>query len=215
MLALYGGSFDPPHVGHAKAIVAAANEINIEKVDFLPCARSPLKERTGASDEQRLAMLQSMCKTFNDSQTSVVLGVNTTELSLPSPSYTMNTLRVLRKQFGQSIPLIFFLGEDSLYTLHKWKDWRNLCDLCHLAVLRRESRSTGINSELPSWLDSKLKDDKHLLHTLPNGIVYMCDTPLVTISSTEIRTELTKNTDEPANWLTPDVFDYIKKHHIY
>ena len=215
MLALYGGSFDPPHLGHAKALVAAANEVNIEKVDFLPCARSPLKQQTGASDTQRLAMLDALCEVFNDSQSGVLLGVNTTELSLPSPSYTVNTLNVLRSQFGQSIPLVFFLGEDSLYTLHKWKDWRNLCDLCHLVVLRRESKPKEVNIELTTWLDSKFSDDKRLLHALPNGIVYLCNTPLVTISSTEIRTELARNTDEPANWLTPDVFDYIKKHHIY
>ena len=215
MLALFGGSFDPPQLGHIKSVVYAASEIGIQQVNLLPCARSPLKKATGANDEQRMSMLLLFCEAWNKEPSRVKLVVDETELALAPPSYTVDTLRLIRASTPAPQPLIFFLGEDSLYTLNKWKEWTALSDFCHLVVMRRQIENIQIDTELADWIDSRITDETAHLRTRPCGLIYLCKSPLVTISSTELRAKLAVNSKDVSEWMPEYIVQYIKTQHLY
>ncbi|MBO1255408.1 nicotinate-nucleotide adenylyltransferase [Alteromonas sp. 5E99-2] len=215
MLGFYGGSFDPPHIGHSQCVVNAAKEINLNSVALLPCAQSPLKALTATPQQHRLAMLNLVCDDSNKKQKNVTLNLDETELNLPRPSFTVNTLKHLRKKYGTNSSLCFLLGEDSLYTLYKWKEWQTITNYCHLVVMRREGNYLRDNIEFNQWLNARLIDDVNTLHNTPNGHIYLCNSSLVTISSSAIRQMIAEQPESARNWLPESVAKYIFKHTLY
>lgn len=215
MLSLFGGSFDPPHMGHIKGVINAAKEIHTKSVAFMPCAQSPLKSKTMASDVQRLKMLQLACQFANQQQSAIQLTIDETELSLPTPSYTVNTLRQIRRKLGNEISVCFFLGEDSLYTLNKWKDWQSLMSLCHLVVMRRETAPKTRSQYDVTWLKQHLCEQQEILAQAPYGKIYMCDTPLVTVSSSYLRQQLRTDVTHAKPWFSESLYEYITSQNIY
>ena len=214
MLTFFGGSFDPPHNGHVNGILNIAKQLNLTAIRFMPCAISPLKTNTRATAEQRLSMLNLLCRSLKKTH-SVDFSVDDREFALPQPSYTIQTLQHIRQEFGNNVPLLFVVGQDSIDNLERWKQWQDITQFCHLIVMPRQPKHSHYSEQLEKWLSKKSTLDVAMLKNHPFGKLFFSQTPLTTISSSEIRDMIKHNPKNADTWLQADVASYIKKHKIY
>lgn len=166
--------------------------------------------RTGANKDQRLAMLNLLSSAVN-AESSVQLTVDSTELMLPSPTYTIDTLIHFRKTYGDTIPLLFILGQDAFQTLEAWKQWQKIIQYCHLVVMPREAQASFLSPSLTTWLPSVSTTCSEMLKSTPCGRVFFAKSPLITISSSEIRAMIVKNSVSKKPWETPWLHPVVNK----
>jgi nicotinate-nucleotide adenylyltransferase len=130
-LGLYGGSFDPVHNGHLLLARDALEILGLERVFFLPAARSPHKlHREPLPGEVRLKLLR--CATAGEPG----FEVDDRELRRAGISYTINTVREFRSEYPDA-ELYYFIGDDNLRELHTWKDIDELRHLVRFVVFAR------------------------------------------------------------------------------
>ncbi|MDR1138737.1 MAG: bis(5'-nucleosyl)-tetraphosphatase (symmetrical) YqeK [Clostridiales bacterium] len=126
-IAMYGGSFDPVHIGHEQAIEYLAKRF--DKVVVLLAKLSPFKTTMHANDMQRLCMLKSVVKYDN-------VYIDTQELDRACPSYTVYSVLSLRAQYKDA-ELWLCIGYDNLSNLHEWYDWKTIESNCRLLIFGR------------------------------------------------------------------------------
>lgn len=146
MRILYGGTFDPVHLGHIAIAEAVARELG-QPVDLIPAADPPHRSLPGASAEQRATLLDLAVRC------DPRLRVDRRELGRPGPSYTVDTLREVRGELGPEVPLVWIVGIDSLLQLHTWHDWRRIFDFAHVLGVERPGTSTALD-----WLEGRSPD---------------------------------------------------------
>ena len=132
----YGGSFDPVHNGHL-AVARAARDVFAADVWMLPAGDPPHKATTHADAEQRAAMLALALAN------EAGIALDRRELQRAGPSYTVDTLRELRSEWGPHAPIAWLIGADSLLQLHTWHRWRELFDVCPHRVRAAPRFATG------------------------------------------------------------------------
>ena len=199
-ISLFGGTFDPIHLGHTAVAAAAAEHIGAEKIVFIPAKRSPLKDSfPEAGDGDRLAMIALAIADNEKFQ------LNDYELRKPEPSYTLETVRRFQADYGGKALIYWLIGADSIYELSRWYGIVELIDACILCVMFRAGCKT------PDF--AKFKDvwGAARVEKLQRNVIR---TPLIDISSTEIRNRLAAGRDV-TDMLAPQVADYIRKHGLY
>jgi nicotinate-nucleotide adenylyltransferase len=208
MRALLGGTFNPPHFGHLKPALHAISVLNIEKLGLMPCKIAPHKP-VFIDEKHRVNMVKLACE-FDERLYPELI-----ELALPSPSYTINTLKALHKSTDERI--YFLIGADSLYNLTKWFEWNALLDYCHLVVMRRDGETFTPPDDIARWVTENKAKNVNELHTSSVGRVLLVNTPLHPISSTQLRALITDSDsiDTAAKWLPEPVATYINTHHLY
>ena len=205
-LGLLGGAFDPVHIGHLRGAIAVREELQLERVDFIPAAQSPLKGGAALTAEHRLAMLQLAVRGVPG------LDVDARELERPGPSYTVDTLKALRAEYGAARPLLWIVGSDILTTLSQWSRWRELLDHAHLVVMARPGASDP-EDEVKKWIESH-RIEGNLAVTQPAGGVVLVRQPLLDIASSQIRALIAEGRD--TRFLMPDaVMEYIERHTLF
>jgi nicotinate-nucleotide adenylyltransferase len=199
-ITLFGGTFDPIHLGHTMVAADACNRIGAEKVIFIPAKRSPLKGfLPKAGDADRLTMI-----------TLAIAGqgpfeVSDCELNKPAPSYTLETVGHFQRQYGRETSIHWLIGADSVDDLVYWHKIAELIDACHLTTMYRGG------CEPPDFARFECLWGSQRVKKLQRDIV---QTPLIDISSTEIRKRLAAGQDV-ADMLHPAVADYIRKNELY
>jgi nicotinate-nucleotide adenylyltransferase len=199
-IALFGGTFDPVHLGHTAVASAAAKEIQAQKVVFIPAKCSPLKGFSPhAGDEDRLRMIEL---TIADEETFVV---SDCELRRPAPSYTLDTVRQFKQQYGRQVDIHWLLGADTVNDFIHWHKIEQLMDECCLTTMQRAGY------EPPDFDRFESAWGARRIQKLRKNVV---QTPRIDVSSTEIRRRLRAggNVD---GMLHPDVIEYIKKRGLY
>ena len=130
-LAFFGGTFDPPHVGHLIVARDVAEALDLEAVFFLPARIPPHKQdETIAPGEIRLEMLKAAV------QDDEILGVSDLELRRDPPSYSVDTLRDVKERIPTA-DLHFIVGTDQLAVFDTWKEPEEVARLAHLVVITR------------------------------------------------------------------------------
>ena len=130
-LGIYGGSFDPVHLGHLTLAHCCAAQAKLDQVWFVPAARQPLKPGGArASELQRMEMLHLALEDHPGMKVSKI------EIERGGVSYTVDTLRALLKQRPETT-LYFLMGADSLAELPHWHQPEEICELALLLVVRR------------------------------------------------------------------------------
>jgi len=205
-LGFLGGAFDPVHIGHLRGAMAARDALDLERVDLIPAAQSPLKDQATVDAAHRLAMLELAVADLQG------IAVDARELGRPGPSYTVDTLEGLRHEYGAERPLVWIMGADILSTLPRWSRWRALLDFAHVVVIGRPDAEPH-PSEVSDWL-SKHKVDKAGLLSRPGGGVFSLAQPLLDISSSDIRTMIAEGRD-PRFLLPEGVMEYISNHALF
>jgi len=199
-LALFGGTFDPIHLGHTTVAAAAAEHIGAEKVIFIPAKRSPLKGTLPkASDRDRLKMIALAIA--GDEK----LQVSDYELKKVELSYTLQTVRGFRADYGSEISIYWLVGADGVDDLPYWYGIIELIDECDLCTMYRAG------CKMPDFTKFKVVWGPERVKKLKRNVI---QTPLVDISSTEIRNRLAKGGDV-TGMLHPAVADYIRKRGLY
>jgi nicotinate (nicotinamide) nucleotide adenylyltransferase len=140
--AIFGGTFDPPHLGHLLPLQEIADVAQLSAIALLP-ANIPVFKKDVTLARHRIAMTKLLCELDNR------LSVDLTEFAREDTSYTIDTLINLKQQNPQQ-PIIFIIGLDSLLTIHLWERWRQLFDYCHILVMQR-STTTSIKREMPNF----------------------------------------------------------------
>ncbi len=199
-IALFGGTFDPIHLGHTTVAAAACESIGAGKVIFVPARRSPLKAFfPEASDDDRLEMIKLA------TAEEKIFGFSNYELKKPGPSYTLETVRYFRQQLGSGVTIYWLIGADTLEDLPHWYGITELIDECSLAVMHRAGFAPPDFSKYISlWGETRI-------NKMQQNIV---ETPLVDISSTDIRKRLSTG-KEVAGMINPKVLRYVREHRLY
>jgi nicotinate-nucleotide adenylyltransferase len=199
-IALFGGTFDPVHNGHIGVAASAIHIIGADRLIFIPARRSALKSASPvASDADRLAMLELAV------EDSKKFEVSDWELARPAPSYTIETVRHFGDELGTGVALYWLIGADAVDELGRWYEIREVIDRCFLTCMRRP----GCDAPDFSRLADALGPDR--VKKLQDNII---DTPLIDVSSTQIRARLAGGQDV-RGMVGPAVADYIREHRLY
>jgi nicotinate-nucleotide adenylyltransferase len=137
---VFGGSFDPVHYGHLRAAEWALAAFNLDRMLLVPARRSPFKPTGFAADEDRHAMLRL------SAVDNPRFAIETCELERDAPSYTVDTLRFLKKRFPENT-LALVLGSDAARDIDKWREIEEIRRLAELRILARPGESFGGGAE--------------------------------------------------------------------
>jgi nicotinate-nucleotide adenylyltransferase len=209
LLVFYGGTFDPVHEGHL-AVARCARDALAATIRFMPAADPPHRPAPGASAAQRAEMLRLAIADEPG------LALDTRELERSEPSWTVETLRGLRREIGPQAPVALLLGADSFLDLPQWREWRELFVLAHFVVAGRAG--SPLDGELPEPLSDmvagRLVEDPARLREAPAGRVLCLRQPLHPGSSTRLRERVAADGDWQA-LVPPAVAGYIRRHGLY
>jgi nicotinate-nucleotide adenylyltransferase len=199
-IALFGGTFDPIHLGHTHVAAEAAEYIVAEKVIFVPAKRSPLKEvYPRASGGDRMAMIALAIEGKRNFELSDY------ELNKSAPSYTLDTVRRFKTDYGGNTSIHWLIGADSIEDLPYWHRIADLIDECSISTMYRAGCAPPDFGQFESlWGPERIAK-------LQRNIV---PTSLIDISSTEVRNRIATGLDV-ADMLHPAVAEYIREHGLY
>jgi nicotinate-nucleotide adenylyltransferase len=199
-IALFGGTFDPIHLGHTTVTADAAKHIGAEKIIFVPAKRSPLKGFfPKAGDSDRLKMIALAIADNKNFQ------VSNYELQRSEPSYTLETVRRFQGDCGDETSIYWLIGADSIDELQLWYGIAELIDECNLSTMFRAGcKPPNFAKFTDIWGPDRVEK-------LQQNVI---KTSLVDISSTEIRNRLAAG-GNVTDMLHPDVADYIRKNNLY
>jgi nicotinate-nucleotide adenylyltransferase len=197
IVGIFGGTFDPPHLGHLAAAQESHEAARLDRVLFMPTGRNPLKhDEPRSTVEHRLAMT-ALAIAGNPS-----FELSRADVDREGPSYTVDLLERLRDQLGRDQELAFIVGMDVLHELHRWRDPQRLLELTRLLVVQRP----GGEDARPEELDRRVPGASRR--------VQIIRTPGVAISSTELRKRVAAG--RSIRYLVPDaVAAYIAEHGLY
>lgn len=201
-IVLFGGTFDPVHNGHLIAARAVGEQRGYRRITFVPSARGPHKGPAVASDADRLKML-NLAVDGED-----MFEVSQAELQRPAPSYTFDTLQEIKEACDDDTPIDLVVGADMLADLINWYRADDVVKMARLVIAAR-----------PPWHEkigaiSALLAERFGKHQAADLVVGICTTPLIDISSSEIRERLTAGL--PIRYMVPDaVEEYIRSRGLY
>ena len=186
-IGLFGGSFDPIHLGHLAILRSFLSSGYIDELWLLVNPHPPHKQNTDASYTDRLNMVDLATKEISECLISRI------EEDLPVPNYSYKTIDYVIDTLGYT-EVYFCLGSDSIDSFRSWKDYEKILERVRLLVAQRKADFT-----LPAYLKSKAVLVEH---------------ELMTISSTDLRGKLQMG--EPLDeYLHATTIDYISKHNLY
>lgn len=192
-IGMFGGSFDPPHIGHKRLARYAADKLSLTKLYIIPAASPPHKENAGLSAaRERLALCE---RAFTGDARFCVSDL---ELQRKGKSYTADTLFALR-ELHPAAALFLLMGADMYASFHTWMRYTEILGVCTLCVAAREK------SELPQNRKLDAAQHKKVL------LLPMESFPL---SSTQIREKVRSAADYSA-YVTPETAQYIEERGLY
>jgi nicotinate-nucleotide adenylyltransferase len=210
-IAVYGGSFDPFHLGHLIPTVRANETFHFDAVYFVPAGSPPHKQGEPLSPvTDRLAMVAIATLPYER------FFASDSEVFAHGPTYTVDTLRHFRERFPDAT-LYFVLGSDSFSQLTTWDRWRELVDSAHLVVLHRAHMwGEDLAARVPEDLRHRLRLVVPFEEVAdPDGpTIYLLDHEPFPISGTSIRERQRRGL--PIRELVPhEVHSYIEKYDLY
>lgn len=179
LLVFYGGTFDPVHDGHL-AVARAARDALDAQVRLMPAADPPHRAAPGADAAQRAHMLDLAVADERG------LRVDRRELRRAGRSYTVETLREARAEFGAERPLALLVGADSFLDLPQWRQWQDLFGLAHFVVAERPGSPLD-TARIEAIAPGRETDDPEALRRAPAGRVYRLKQPLHAESASQVR----------------------------
>ncbi|MCF6463708.1 nicotinate-nucleotide adenylyltransferase [Clostridium sp. Cult1] len=196
-IGIMGGTFDPVHNGHLVLAENARIKFNLDKILFIPTGKPPHKDNNYITSNIHRYNMTLLAINSNP-----YYFLSSIETQREGITYTIDTIKYLKTK-SNSTDFYFILGSDSLYQIHKWKDYEELLSLCNFIVAKRK----GLD-------DRKLENRIKELSQLYNSNIHILESPLIEISSTEIR-ERVKNRLS-IKYLVPKAVElYINKNNLY
>jgi nicotinate-nucleotide adenylyltransferase len=198
-IGIYGGTFDPVHVGHLILAEQAREQGRLDEVWFIPAAQQPLRANSVTPFAQRVEMLQLAIAG------NPAFRVDEIEKDLPTPSYTSRTLAELKRRHPQ-YEFLFLLGGDSLESLPTWHDPQGIVSRAGLLVMERRGSRHVSPDEL-----------RRMLHLSPDAslsVEFVGRASLIDVSSTDLRERLREG--RTVRYLLPAAVEvYVKQRGLY
>lgn len=196
--AIFGGTFDPIHIGHLHIAYEALDNLHLDKILFMPAGNPPHKIHKKVTDAQ---IRYDLVKRAIESE--VKFEISDYEINKKENSYTYETVELF-SELQRNIEWYFLIGVDSLMDLENWKNVDRILNSCKLVVYNR----TGFTME------QVLKKKKHIEQKFNKKIIFL-NMPIIDISSTNIRNNI--KVGKNVNYLLPkgveeiiDVFNLYK-----
>ncbi|MFD1123654.1 nicotinate-nucleotide adenylyltransferase [Methylophilus flavus] len=209
IIGLFGGTFNPIHNGHLALALSVLNTLNCSHIRFLPAAIPPHKAIPAVTAQHRANMVQLAIADHPE------FILDTCELDRQGPSYTIETLHLLRNRLPDQA-LCLIIGQDSYLKLPSWHRWLELLDYCHLLVVHRAD--TEHKLQLHAEHENRLVDIANAAERFAENthgfISYLPVTP-PDISSTRIREALAHAEIASIPGIPEKVLHYIKANHLY
>ncbi len=198
-IGIYGGSFDPIHLGHLLLAESCREQLQLDEVRFIPAHVSPFKlEQRPSEDKQRLEMLELAIAGHE------AFIVDRREIDRGGVSYTIDTLKSLQAEFPAS-EIFLLMGADSLVDFLKWKEPVEICKLAWISVVER-----GGHREIAWEILQGLLSPERFQQTMELRV----QMPIVEISSTDIRQRAASG--KSLRFRTPRAVEqYIQFHQLY
>lgn len=211
MIVIYGGTFDPVHLGHIRLAEFVITRLKPDAFHFMPCFQPVHKDNAEISADHRLQMLRLAISELPE-KIQQHIRIDDREIKSGQARFSLDSLVEIRDEIGNDEPLGFVMGTDSLLNLQTWYRWDELPEYCHLFVVSRPGFEW-------SQLSIKVKETLQWVaheHTgfdllKPAGNAYFLSGLELNISSTGIRSDVLAN----KNSISPVVFDYILRNHLY
>lgn len=207
MIGIFGGSFDPIHLGHLRAALELVQALELEQVRFIPCRQPPHRSPPVAGAEQRVALLEAALRG------EPAFRLDTRELHRDGPSYTVDTLLSLRAELGAA-PLCLILGMDAFQGFSAWHRWREVIELAHLVVAHRPGWTPPRSGAVAELLAQRQVRGGAELRQHSGGRVLLWPVTPLDISSSHIRTLVMEG--RSPRYLVPEaVWALIQARNIY
>jgi len=194
-IGVLGGTFDPIHMGHLVVAEEARIKLGFKQVLFVPAGQPWLKlDRDVTTASHRVEMVR---RAIEDNPHFKLC---TLEIERTGPSYTVDTLTMLREQLASGESLFFILGRDTLAGLPSWKEPKKLVQLCRLVVAPRlgSKNLKHLETDIPGLLDN----------------IIQLDMPVIGISASGIRQRVSQGLSI-RYWVPAEVVKYIAEQKIY
>lgn len=209
MIGVFGGTFNPIHNGHLQLALEMIDQLKLEHIRMIPCGIPVHRQIPEISARSRFEMVKAAVSPYPQ------IIADDREIVRDGPSYMVDTLASLKQEFDQ--PLCLILGSDAFCQLDTWKNWRQLFDFAHIAVLRRPGiriRDLPLSEDLQSFLKGRLVKDVDVLKEFSSGHVIFMSNRRLDISSSAIRTKVAKG--DNIELLVPDsVYHIIRSQSLY
>jgi len=199
-IGLFGGAFDPPHNTHVGLAAAALAQLDLAELRIFPTGDAWHKDRTLSPAADRLAMARLA---FGALPRVVV---DDREVQRAGPTYTLDTLRELQREFPSAQPVLI-MGSDQAAALPRWRGWQEILGIAIVSIAER-LESAGSDG-------SAIRFDPRTLPGLPNSARFeTLALPPADTSATDIRARASRGEDIAA-LVPPAVARYIDQHHLY
>jgi nicotinate-nucleotide adenylyltransferase len=189
-----GGTFDPIHHGHLVAAEEALWQFSLDAVVFVPTGQPWMKEERKVAPAEHRFLMTVIATSSNPRFT-----VSRVDIERKGPTYTRDTLRAIRDEYGEEADLFFITGADAVLEIFQWKDPKEILELAHVIAATR-----------PGYDIARFEAEAPTSH--PN--ISVMDVPALAISSTDIRKRVQEGTS--IRYLVPEaVHTYIDKWELY
>jgi nicotinate-nucleotide adenylyltransferase len=190
-IGVFGGTFDPPHLGHLVAASEAAFRCALDEVVFVPTGDPWQKNHLEVTDAAaRLAMTRLAV------ESDPLFRESTCDIEREGATYAVDTVADVRAEYDEDVELYFIIGADSLENLHTWHRVEELCKAVKFIALNRPGHS------------------RREVDTSFGAQVEFIDMPAVDVSSTECRQRVRDG--QPIRYLVPDAVEaYVREHGLY
>ncbi|ODP34327.1 nicotinate (nicotinamide) nucleotide adenylyltransferase [Pandoraea sp. ISTKB] len=219
-IGVLGGTFDPIHTGHLALGALFADTLALDELILMPAGQQPQKQ--GSTDAgHRLAMTrlaaEGLAAELAVTHPSTQVIVSTREIERAGPSYTVDTLRDMRRDIGPEVSLSLLIGSDQLVRLDTWHAWRELFDYAHVCAAARPGFSRDTASAQLRDVFAQREETALGVQSTPCGGILIDDSLAVDISATELRATLAHAQDAatPPENLPEPVWQYIRAQHLY
>lgn len=210
MIGVFGGTFDPVHLGHLRTALDVQHALQLQQVRFIPCSNPPHRAPPLASGTQRLAMLRLAVAAQHN------FVVDTRELDRGGSSFMVDTLQSLRDEYT-AVPLCLILGMDAMRHFDSWQRYLHILSLVHIVVMQRPGNDL---EQLRSHPTVYTLIEQHRANAVADlqrqsaGLIWMQPVTQLAIAATEIRAMCARG--EAIHYLVPDaVREYIHQHKLY
>jgi nicotinate-nucleotide adenylyltransferase len=212
---VFGGTFDPPHLGHLILAEEIREAFDLTEVLFMPCNEPPHKDREGLTEAKHRFAMVVAATLHNPAFVASPIEVNRS-----GKSYSIDTVRELDETLGDDTEIVFITGLDAFLDIETWEDWEQFLDLCHVIVVSRPGHGFEEVAKLPERIGERTIDlrgnDSPPADLFPadGRAIFLSDAVHIDISSTEARERIAGG--QSVRYKVPaEVERYIRAHGLY
>ncbi len=206
-IGIFGGTFNPIHIGHLRLAHIAYQTLQLDKIFFVPAFLSPHKSKQMIDSKHRLAMLNLALANENWAE------ISDCELIRKGKSYTIETLQHFQS-IMPDVQINLLLGEDSFADFEQWHEYKSIMKSVNIIVMPRNIPSLSSKDSFADFIRTRVTEDLSKIKKAKNNKIFFLNSPVLNISSSQIRKTI--NQGYTAKYLVPDaVLTYIKSMELY